>query len=312
MTDTQPKITDIKQLPLYEKIVSGEMAREWIEVGLTEGPRVELDDVLKFFKFLEFDVDVVTWASSAIMAGRAARLAKGNVDLSEFHNGDIPDEWMETKLEAAKGKGEPFPTVNYEEAFLCQHNADWLADCLCYEGTGIDLSEVKLYEPLVRGSGWGFYIAEAKTVILSPRVAPELDNEGNLHNTEGPVIYDKIYALHGLVLPKEQEWIVKERDTLTRKKIDEIDNAEIRRVTIASYPEKYIQGDPVQSDDYGDLYLVTDSDDSSFNFGVVRVKNAADEKIYWLRVDPSVKTAHEAVASTFGMTPEEYQPQIQT
>lgn len=311
MSDTQPKITDIKQLPLYDKIISGEMAREWIEVGLTEGPRVALADVLKFFEFLEYEVECVCWASSAIMGGRAARLLKAGVSLQEFHNGDVSDEWIEEQLEAAKAKGKPCPSVSYEEAFLCQHNVDWLADCLCYEGTGIDLSEVKLYEPLVRGSGWGFYIEESKTVVLSPRVAPELDAQGNLHSTEGPVMYGKIYALHGIVLPKDHEWIVKEHTTLDRKKIDSIENAEIRRVTIASYPDRYIQGNPVQSDDYGDLYLVED-EDPEFNFGVVRVKNAADEKIYWLRVPPTVKTAHEGVASTFGMTPAEYNPSVQT
>lgn len=304
------KIQDIKELPRYEDIVSGAIAEKWIEIGLTEGPRVSVEDVQAFFeKVMELPLETVTYASDAIMAGRCARLLKAGGDVSQFHGTDVPDEYIEDFLENLNGTA---PHVSFQDSFLCQHNAYWAADAECYEGIGIDMTEIELYKPLIMGSGWAFYIHESKTCVMSPRVRPELDAQGELHSTEGPVLYGRIYALHGVVLPKEYEWIVKESESLDRKKIDGIDNAEVRRVTIASFPEKYITGEPVQSDDYGDLFIVKDEEDDEFDFGIVRVKNAADEKVYWLRVPPTVKTAHEGVAATFGLTAEQYNPSLQT
>jgi hypothetical protein len=50
---------------------------------------------------------------------------------------------------------------------------------------------------------------------------------------------------------------------------------------------------------------------------MVKVKNSTPEpdglfKDYFLRVPPTVKTAHEAVAWTFGETPETYNPVMES
>ena len=50
---------------------------------------------------------------------------------------------------------------------------------------------------------------------------------------------------------------------------------------------------------------------------MVRVTDATptpsgDRKVYWLRVPPDMRTAHEAVAWTFGVDPLEYQPEVET
>ena len=299
------KYSRIEELPLYPRIRSGEFSREWVEVGLTEGPRVSYGDVERFFEYLELPLDEVVWCSTMVTAGRACRLKRGGVSFKEWDRQDVPDDWIEEKL----GGGE-YPPVKYEDSFWCQLNADWMADALALEGTGIDLTAAKMYEPLVRGAGWSFYYDG--TCFLSPREGPVLNDVGFLHNAEGPVMCGTVYALHGRVLPSNYEWVVRDRETLTQELIDGITNAEIRRLVILTYPEKYLKGPPVQEDSYGKLYKVEDEEEPEMSYGVVRVEDAMSDRVFWLRVSPDVETAHEAVASTFGLTAEEYCPEIET
>ncbi len=304
MTEVK-KITDIKELPHYEEIESGAFAQKWIEIGLTEGPRVSEADIRKLFEYLELELNVIIWARDPVVAGRALRLSMAGVDVSGWNGKDIDPEWVEAQM----SKVNP-PKVNLISEGYCrygQHDASWVANALAYEGTDIDLSEIKLYEPIVRGASWFFH--DAGVAIFCERVAPKLDADGNLHCVDGPAIWT-CYALFGQVLTESYEWVVKERETLTRKRIDTIENAEVRRVTIAAYPDKYIEGGPIQSDDYGELY-----DLPGENYRVVKVMDPykpSPNNFYWLRVPPSVQTAHEGVASTFGKSAQEYKPSIQS
>ncbi len=72
---------------------------------------------------------------------------------------------------------------------------------------------------------------------------------------------------------------------------------------------------PVQADGFGALYRIPG--DFREPFVLVHVTNSTPEpdgsrKRYFLRVPPNVKTAHEAVAWTFGMRAEEYRPSRET
>jgi hypothetical protein len=71
---------------------------------------------------------------------------------------------------------------------------------------------------------------------------------------------------------------------------------------------------PVQSDRFGDLYRIEVNDAT---VGVVLVNNSTPEpdgsiKTYALLVPAEHETAHAAVASTFGLTADEYQPVVET
>jgi hypothetical protein len=71
----------------------------------------------------------------------------------------------------------------------------------------------------------------------------------------------------------------------------------------------------VSSDEYGVLWRVTMPGDEPLV--MVEVVNATPEpdgsrRTYFLRVPPRMRSAHEAVAWTFGLTPEEYAPLAQT
>lgn len=144
---------------------------------------------------------------------------------------------------------------------------------------------------------------------MTPRVTPTMNNLDQLHNTEGPAIWERFYALMNLILPEEYEWIVSDPSRRTREHFDSIDNAEVRRVAIASYPEAYMSGRvPDQLDDYGELFRAQENEE----YSLVKVRNACDEKEYWLRVPPETTTARGGIAATFGLTEEEYCPEIQT
>lgn len=295
------KITSIKQLPLCDKIESGEYAAEWIEVGLTEGPRVSREDVVTFFTSIDVGCKHVVWASNSIYAGRAARLLMAGVSLGEWdeRGEDIPNEWIDAKIEEVNA-----PPIDMSHSRGGQHDVHWVAHLLAYDGV-VDVTPAKLYEPIVRGSCWFF--AHSDTIVLSPRVTPKLNQEGQLHCTDGHAIWPNIYALGGVVLPREYNWVVEERESLTQEKILNIDNQEVKRVTIAAYPEKFITGDPLQEDDFGKLYDVEGED-----YRYVHVTDSSTDREYWIRVEPTIETAHAGIASTFGMTPEEYNPEVQT
>jgi hypothetical protein len=78
----------------------------------------------------------------------------------------------------------------------------------------------------------------------------------------------------------------------------------------------------VHKDEYGELYRIEMGDDEALQ--MVKVMNSTPEpdgsvKPYWLRVNPNVRTAHGAVASTFRnpvtgarLTPKEYAPLMET
>ena len=68
-------------------------------------------------------------------------------------------------------------------------------------------------------------------------------------------------------------------------------------------------------DQYGTLYVTEQSNDEQIV--MVRVTNSTPEqngehRTYFLRVPPNMMTAREAVAWTFGLTTDEYFPQVES
>ena len=74
-------------------------------------------------------------------------------------------------------------------------------------------------------------------------------------------------------------------------------------------------GAELQSEDrYGQLFRKVLPEE---DFVMVRVKNSTAEpdgsyRYYYIRVPPTVTSAHEAVAWTFGLQPDEYNPDVET
>ena len=154
------------------------------------------------------------------------------------------------------------------------------------------------------------------------------DDRGRLHSLSGPACaYPDgwaIYAFHGVRVP---QFVIERPREISVATIEKEANAEIRRVMI----ERYKHGEGVHG---GAAYIVDAGGkrlDHDERFGTLWHRDVKDDepirmievinstreptgefKRYWLRVPPTVNTAHEAVAWSFGKTIKDYMPQIET
>lgn len=160
-----------------------------------------------------------------------------------------------------------------------------------------------------------------------------LDENRRLHNAEGPAIKFRdgfeIYALHGVTVPP---YVVTAPEQITAQSILAQVNTEVRRVMMERFGiERFLASGHaklIDSDQHGELYRIVHQDNEVIRMQfapaavvqplmVLRVKNATPEpdgtfKYYTLRVPPHMATARQAVAWTFGMREDDYQPSQQT
>lgn len=217
-----------------------------------------------------------------------------------------------------------------------QHDANWLAFYEYFKEVCGLVEETEsltgLWE-VAKSAGWYLpYTNDAGTegrVFFSERqTALHLDDRGRPHNTEGPFYSaadgTKAYFIAGIEIPNEN-W-VENPSSLTVKDIEGTQNVELRRVLIDMYESEkagrsrgaylFDSGATlVSKDEIGELYLKKQQGDE--DMVCVKVTNSTPEpdgtyKDYILRVPPTTKTPREAIAWTFGLQPEEYQPMVQT
>lgn len=138
------------------------------------------------------------------------------------------------------------------------------------------------------------------------------------HHSDGPaVVYGDGLDIFVWKNTRATEYAIKIEPTV--ENIERQDNVETRRVLIDRYGiQKYILdtgGQIVHHDRYGTLYRKNQLNDEPIM--LVRLTNSSPEpdgsfRTYFLRVPPNMRTAREAVAWTFNMTPEEYAPEVET
>jgi hypothetical protein len=201
-----------------------------------------------------------------------------------------------------------------------QHDTNWLAFYRYFHdecGLIAETEKLSGQWKVCKSAGW--YLPFKNICLISERHnILHLDEQGRLHNPNGIALaYPDgwgVYAVHGVRLP---EWIITEPEKITIDNITTESNAEIRRVMIDKFgADKYAQsGKVIQSDEFGTLYRREVQGDEPIV--MVKVTNSTPEpdgsfKDYYLRVPPETKTAHEAVAWTFGMSAKEYLPEYQS
>jgi hypothetical protein len=201
-----------------------------------------------------------------------------------------------------------------------QHDAGWLSYYDFVERIGVKGTEpLRGLQQLAKSCGW-FWPYEKICVLTDRPVKLERDNRRRLHGeTEMALGYgDKwgMYAWHGVLVPA---YVVLLPEPLTFDLIEAETNVEVRRVLIERFGlEKYLREGSVgkiHEDQCGILYRMQSQGDEPIM--VVRVKNSTPEpdgtiKEYFLRVPPTMLRARQAVAWTFGLTEEEYQPRVET
>ena len=181
----------------------------------------------------------------------------------------------------------------------------------------VGVSELAEVGPLIRlVESAGPWIAFERAALITERpTAFATDERGNLHCEDGPALAYRtstpLYAWHGVQVPDD---IILRPETITPKRIRKEPNVEVRRVMAERFGvERYLRSGKAvlrNQSEHGRLWTATPG---SFNETTVwlEVQNSTPEpdgshKTYILAVPPHCETAHEAVAWTFGMRPEEY------
>jgi hypothetical protein len=187
---------------------------------------------------------------------------------------------------------------------------------------GLDLKEYEAWrhwEALSLHSGPRIVHADFCMISDRPEVL-QVDEQNRPHCEDGPFCMwrdgSALYSWHGVRVPA---WIIERPEEITADKIDAETNAEVRRVMLERYGEdRYLRENGatlVHEDARGKLWRKDMGNDEPLV--MVEVVNSTPEpdgtrRTYFLRVDPSVQTATEAVAWTFGMQADEYQPIMET
>jgi hypothetical protein len=178
------------------------------------------------------------------------------------------------------------------------------------------------YKDAISKSVGGFYVFRDGVIAVDRPISLNIDDRGRLHSTTDAAIRfrdgSSAYVLHGVNVPSVY---ITHPGTITRDKITYERNVEVRRSLIDLFGmERYVyemfNGIYVHKDKYGELYKARQDGDE--DIAIVKVINSTPEpdgtyKAYFIRVNPNVRTAHEAVASTFRykgipLTPEQYNP----
>lgn len=159
-------------------------------------------------------------------------------------------------------------------------------------------------------------VYEKVCIACAPPIELNVNERSQLHNERGPAMVfsddTQVFALNGVVLPARA---IVSPDQITVGEIEDEGNLEIRRIFIQQYGlERYLKDSGAVQIDAGEcgvLYKKSLPNDEPVV--AVKVINATPEpdgtyKFYFLRVPPHITTARAAVAWTFNMSAEDYQP----
>ncbi len=207
-------------------------------------------------------------------------------------------------------------------AIYGQHDVAWLALYKFFSEKITGLEKIEALITIAKNIGWWW--AHDDVAILTERpVSISMNANNQLHNPKGPAIAYAdgfaVYAWNGLRIPKK---FIEERDKIDFKMIQAERNAEFKRVLVDLYGrDKFLADIKAKKIDESKFGILWKGDDGTGEaYTIVEVTNATPEFIngkfdfrkFFLRVPPSMKTAHEAVAWTFFKTPETYNPVAET
>ena len=204
-----------------------------------------------------------------------------------------------------------------------QHESYWISfylfcrDILDTKHGEVENRRLNLWRDIAQSCCWWWCYENYVVISERPTVCRMTEQEGRLHCEGGPALaFADGYSLwkwHGVTVAED---VIAHPEQLTVARIEKETNAEVRRVMLERYGEaRYLQdsgAQPIHTDKYGVLYRKEVPGDEPIV--MVRVENSTPEadgktkKIYWLRVPPTIETAREAVAWTFGVESKDYRP----
>ena len=169
------------------------------------------------------------------------------------------------------------------------------------------------YQDTAMSASWWWPHTDFVMACERPR-AINRDQNGRLHSAIGRAFEARdgwgFYCWHGVRVPAQ---LIEHPESITLENINSEKNAEIKRIMLERYGlERYITDSGMRvahEDQSGKLFILPGA-----QFPVVLVRNSTPEpdgtvKNYVLTATRrDVKTAHEAVASTFGLRADQYNP----
>jgi hypothetical protein len=193
-------------------------------------------------------------------------------------------------------------------------DASWLASCW-YFGRAYapnDVQPLAEFNQLVSGYWLG---QEVALIVRRPRLLSR-DAQGRLHSeSEKCLDYHDgwgLYAWHGVRVPEK---VILSPETLTCDDFLSETNVETRRAIQERMGERFVSelgGVVLDSEARGTLYEVALPDDPERVARYVQVQDNSTSRQYLLRVPPTIQTAAEAVAWSFGLSVEEFHPAHET
>jgi hypothetical protein len=158
----------------------------------------------------------------------------------------------------------------------------------------------------------GFWCGKTVALLVRHPMLLTFDEEGRLHNATGPSVTFRdgwaIYAWHGVCVP---ERLITAPDELNRDDFFGAENVEARRIIQERMGARFVDeigGRFIDGGTHGVLYEVDLPGDPEQVARYVQVADPSTGHEYYLRVPPTIQTAEEAVAWTFGVSADEYRP----
>ena len=184
-----------------------------------------------------------------------------------------------------------------------------------------------LFEAFVAGAWLLYWTDDTLYWVAKPKVSVERDDRlgmRRLHHQKYAALesdIENLYFWHGVMVPA---FVVVRPDWITAKHVTEEPNVEVRRVMLermgvdrfmAEVDAKIVHEDKDQLGKRRRLLRVEQPNDEALV--AVEVTNSTEEpdgtwKNYLIRVDPGLRDCASAVAWTFGMSKEEYQPSVES
>jgi len=209
-----------------------------------------------------------------------------------------------------------------EDSWGGQFDAGWLSylDYITRAAPELASSEPLQGVMLVARSAGPWWPFDNVVVLTERPSALHRDQQGRLHHPQGPALaYPDgwgVWAWHGARVPRD---VIERPEAISVQRIRNEPNTARRRVLLERYGHhRYLRdagAERLHTDQTGTLWRCELRDDEPLV--MVEVRNSTPEPdgtraSYWLRVPPTVRTAQEAVAWTFGLDQGEYQPTAQT
>jgi hypothetical protein len=171
-----------------------------------------------------------------------------------------------------------------------------------------DLIHLALFNEMVSG----YRLGSKEAWLVRKPIVLSRDSRSRLHNASGMCMTYKdgwgFYAWHGVRVPEK---IILHAELLSKADFLQEENIEVRRVIQERMGDRFVStlgGKVVDMGARGMLYEVDITPDPEHIAKYVHVRDSSTDREYYLRVPPAMKTAQEAVAWTFGLHEEAYQP----